>query len=164
MNDIIQVEQKSYPCCKNWCTSILLTCSGAKDCCWLFLKSLVFFTLVSVSEFASFSFRVSNAGPIFFRLDDELLRLKTMQDRAIMTSLEGQGLLRLESIIDLKKDFQNYWLLNFAEPEKVLGWRILCMLTLFSGCSFPGVRCLGLLDLCLITRETTRDSRTWVCI
>ena len=32
------------------------------------------------------------------------------------------------------------------------------MLTLFSGCPFPVVRCLGSLDLCLIAREATRDS------
>ena len=38
------------------------------------------------------------------------------------------------------------------------------MLTLFSGCPFPEVRCLGSLDLCLMARETTRDSWTWVCI
>ena len=41
---------------------------------------------------------------------------------------------------------------------------MLCMLTLFSGCPFPGVRCEGSLDFCLITREPTRDSWTWVCI
>ena len=34
------------------------------------------------------------------------------------------------------------------------------MLTLFSGCLFSGVRCLGSLELCLIARETTRDSWT----
>ena len=38
------------------------------------------------------------------------------------------------------------------------------MLTLFSGCPFPGVRCLRSIDLCLIARETARYSWTWVCI
>ena len=38
----------------------------------------------------------------------------------------------------------------------------LCMLTLFSGWLFPGVRCLGSLDLCSIARETTRHS--WTCV
>ena len=37
------------------------------------------------------------------------------------------------------------------------------MLTLFSGCLFPGVRCIWSLDLCLIARETTRDFWTLVC-
>ena len=36
------------------------------------------------------------------------------------------------------------------------------MLTLFSGCPFPWVKCLWSLDLCLIAKETTRDSWTWV--
>ena len=38
------------------------------------------------------------------------------------------------------------------------------LLTLISGCPFPGVRCEGSLEFCLIARETTRDSWTWVCI
>ena len=37
------------------------------------------------------------------------------------------------------------------------------MLTLFSGCPFPGVRCLWSSDLRLIARETTKDSWTWTC-
>jgi hypothetical protein len=62
------------------------------------LKSLEFFGLVSFSLSAT----VSNWFT-FFRLDDELLRLRLMHDLAMMTSLGGQGLLllRWQSIIDL---------------------------------------------------------------
>ena len=65
------------------------------------IVSLVFLALVSVS----FSVTVSNcnAVPSFFRLDEELLRLKLTHDRAMMTSLVGPGLPRWLSIIDLKK-------------------------------------------------------------
>jgi hypothetical protein len=62
------------------------------------LVSLVLLALVSFS----FSLTVSNADPIFFRLELELLRLKLMHDLAMMASLEGPGLLRWLSIIDLK--------------------------------------------------------------
>ena len=64
--------------------------------------------------------------------------------------------------------FSYYFFPNFAQKTKRIASidkiQHKFMLTLFSGCLFPGVRCQGSSDLCLIARETTRDSWTWVCI
>ena len=146
---ILTVLINLFPFCRKW--PCIRTGHWARPC-WNVTHA------ASRTSSSSGSFRQSQSRLSFSSVDNLALR-KTLSRIWIGSRMSGNRW----SVIGkpfLIENSCNMWNCHSYAALNTVKY----MLTLFSGCPFPGERCKWSLDLCLITRETTRDSWTWVCI